>query len=71
MLVSQSFSVAMEIKIIFLNSYNCYNINIFTSVIREHGLNSNLQLSNSIFCKNNARLAVARGHLVVAMCDNP
>ena len=63
MLVSLSFSVAMETKIIFLNVHNFLNINILTDVIREHCSELNLlQLSHSMFCKNIARLAVARGH---------
>ena len=57
----------------FFNSHNCYNMNIFTNVIKEHCLKSNLQqLSYSMYCKNIACLAVAREHhLVVAMCDAP
>ena len=60
MLLSLSFLVAMETKTIFLNSHNCYDINIFTNVMKEHCLKIDLQqLSHSMFCKNIARLAVA------------
>ena len=63
MLVSLSFLVAMETKIIFLNNLNCLNINIFTNVMREHRSELDLQqLSHSMFCKNIASLAVAREH---------
>ena len=66
MLLSLSFSVAMETKIIFLNIYNCQNINILTDMIREHSSGLNLQqLSHSMFCKNIARLAVARQRIHV------
>ena len=62
MLVSLSLLVAMETKIIFLIIHNGYNINILTDMAKEHCLESNLlQLSHSMFCKNIARLAVARG----------
>ena len=63
MLVFLSFSVAMETKIFFLNIRNNQNINILTNIIREHCSELNLlKLSHSMFCKNIARLAVARGH---------
>ena len=63
MFLSLSFSVAMETKIIFLNIHNYQNINILTNIIREHCSELNLlQLSHSMFCKNIAHLAVARGH---------
>ena len=73
MLLSRNFSVAMETKIIFSNSHNCYNINIFKYVIREHCLKlDSQQLSQNMFCKNIACLAVAREHhLAVARCDAP
>ena len=61
MLLSLSFLVAMETKIIFLNIYNNYNIDILINIIREHCSELNmLQLSHSMSCKNIARLAVAR-----------
>ena len=73
MLVSLSFLVAMETKIIFLSIHNCQNINILTDIIREHCSELNLlQLSHSMSCKNIARLPVAREHhLAVARCDAP
>ena len=46
MLLSLSFSVAMETKIIFSNIYNCQNIKILTNIIREY--HSELSLSNEI-----------------------
>ena len=59
--MSLSLLVAMETKIIFLIIYNGYNINILTDMVNEHCLESNLlQFSYSMFCKNIARLAVAR-----------
>ena len=68
MLLSLSFSVAMETKNIFLNVYNNYNIDILINIIREHCSELDLlQLSHSMSCKNIARLAIAREHhLVVA-----
>ena len=73
MFVSLSFLAAMETMIIFSNTRNCLNINIFTHVMREHCSKLDLQqLSHSMFCKNIARLAVAREHhLAVAMCNAP
>ena len=73
MLVSLSFSVAMETKIIFSSIYNGLNINILIDIIREHCSELNLlQLSHNMFCKNIASLAVAREHhLLVAMYDAP
>ena len=70
MLLSLSFFVAMETIIIFSNIYNFKTFNILTDIIREHCSESNLlQLSHSMFCKNIARLAVAREHhLAVARC---
>merc|ERR1711942_19999 len=42
--------------------YFCLNINILRNFLREHFFKLNLlQLSHSMFCKNVARLAVARG----------
>ena len=73
MLLSLSFLVAMETKIVFLNIYNCQNINILTDIIRKCCSGLNLQqLSHNMFCKNIARLAVAREqYLAVARCDAP
>ena len=73
MLVSLSFSVAMETKIIFSSISNGLNINILIDIIREHCSELNLlQLSHNMFCKNIASLAVARERLLlVAMCDAP
>ena len=73
MLVSLSFLVAMETKIIFSSIYNGSNINILIDIIREHCSELNLlQLFHSMFCTNIASLAVAREHhLLVAMCDAP
>ena len=73
MLVSLSFLVAMETKIIFLNIHNNKNIDILKNIIREHCSELDLlQLSHSMSCKNIARLAVAREHhLAVARCDAP
>ena len=66
MLVSLSFSVAMETKTLFSSIYNCQNINILTDIIKEHCSELNfLQLSHSMFCRNNARLAVARERIYV------
>ena len=63
MLLSLSFLVAMETKIVFLNIYNCQNINILTDIIRKRCSGLNLQqLSHSMFCKDIARLAIAREH---------
>ena len=71
MLVSLSFLVAVETKIIFSSIYYCQDIIILTEMIREHCSELDLlQLSHSIFFKNIARLAVARErYLLVAMCD--
>ena len=73
MLLSLSFLVAMKTKIIFLNIYDFQSINILTAIIREHCSGSIFQrLSHSMFCKNIARLAIAKEHhLAVAMCDAP
>ena len=57
MLLSLSFSVAMESKIIFLIIHYCKDINILTDMMREHCLESNLQ---QLFHKNIAGLAIAR-----------
>ena len=63
MFLSLSFLVAMETKIIFSNIYNNQNINILRNIVREHCLELNLlQLSHGMFCKNIARLAIAREH---------
>ena len=44
-----------------ISMYSRKNINILRNFFREHCLKSNLQqLSHSMFCKNIARLAVAR-----------
>ena len=60
--VPLSFSVAMETKIIFSNIHNHENINILKNIVWEYCSKLNLlQLSHSMFCKNIARLAVARG----------
>ena len=71
MLVSLSFLVAMETKIIVFD--NGKNINILINMIREHCSELNLlHLSHNMLCKNIASLAVAREHhLLVAMCDAP
>ena len=51
MLLSLSFLVAMETKIIFSNIYNDLNINILRNIVREHCSKSNLlQLSKTRFC---------------------
>ena len=73
MLLSLSFLVAMETKIIFLNIHNNYDIDILTNIIREHCSELDLlQLSHSMFCKNIACLAVARErNYVWQPCDAP
>ena len=49
-----------------ISMYSRQNINILRDFFREHCLKSNLlQLSHCMFCKNVARLAVARERIHV------
>ena len=65
MLLSPSFLVAMETKIVFQNVYNCGDINILKDTIREYCSKSNL-LQLSVYSIR--MLPVARGtpHLATA-----
>ena len=58
MLMSLSFLLPQKLKLFF----RIFVTAILTDIIREHCSKLNLlQLSHSMFCKNVARLAVARG----------